>query len=459
MAPISINVRPSTGQTFKVQVDAEETTVLGLKEIIATSMGDVSSNDLKLVFSGRILKNEDKCSDYKIAEGNTVHVVRSGTNRAPAKPKTTASQEQEQEQQKPQPQPQQQQQQQQQQQRSTPTTPSLFNLPGLSGNMNPFGGDMGMPNMDPELIRQMMDSPFMQGLLDNPEFIRSMIMNNPQIKAIAEQNPEVGHLISDPSFLRQSIEMMRNPELMREMQRNNDRALSNIEAIPGGFNHLRRMYSTIQEPMESAMSPAGLRSSEEANERLARQLNVSSVPENSLNTQALPNPWAATPQQPPQQQQQQNNSSSATQQQPFAQNPFASLFGAPTFPLGQQQQQQPSQSADNQPSSTTPFWADPNFMQATMRLQQSLLAAQQRNNESTSQPNLFQQMMGIPFNNDIFGAQSQTQTPTEPPEVRFRDQLAQLEEMGFSEKTANVRALLATGGNVEAAIEYLLTSS
>lgn len=36
-----------------------------------------------------------------------------------------------------------------------------------------------------------------------------MIMNNPQIKAIAEQNPEVGHLISDPSFLRQSIEMMR----------------------------------------------------------------------------------------------------------------------------------------------------------------------------------------------------------------------------------------------------------
>lgn len=47
-------------------------------------------------------------------------------------------------------------------------------------------------------------------------------------------------------------------------------------------------------------------------------------------------------------------------------------------------------------------------------------------------------------------------TPSEPPEVRFRDQLAQLEEMGFSEKSANVRALLATGGNVQAAIEYLL---
>lgn len=85
----------------------------------------------------------------------------------------------------------------------------------------------------------------------------------------------------------------RNPELMREMQRNNDRALSNIEAIPGGFNHLRRMYNSVQGPLESAMGNNGAGSSDEANERLARELNVESVPENSLNTQALPNPWAA----------------------------------------------------------------------------------------------------------------------------------------------------------------------
>lgn len=64
MAPASINVRPSTGQVFKVQVDTNTTTVFGLKKIIATSMGDVSPDDLKLVFSGRILKNEDNCSEY-----------------------------------------------------------------------------------------------------------------------------------------------------------------------------------------------------------------------------------------------------------------------------------------------------------------------------------------------------------------------------------------------------------
>ncbi|KAI9277474.1 hypothetical protein BY458DRAFT_505085 [Sporodiniella umbellata] len=418
MAPASINVRPSTGQIFKVEVDINSTTVHGLKKIIAASMGDVSPDDLKLVFSGRILKNEDSCSEYKIAEGNTVHVVRSGTNRVPI-------------QQEPIP--------------PIPATPSPANLPGLAGSMNldinPFAGEMGMPNMDPEVVRQMMDSPFMQGLLDNPEFIRSMVMNNPQIKAIAEQNPEIGHLMTDPSFLRQSMEMMRNPELMREMQRNNDRALSNIEAIPGGFNHLRRMYSTIQEPMESAMSPSGIRSSEEANERLARQLNVESVPDNSLNTQALPNPWAP----PPSQQQQTTRSNTTPSASTSGQNPFASLFGGAS-PFSQQQ---PQAQSNNSTTPAVPFWADPNFIQASMRMQQSLLSGQSQNNSS----NLFQQMMmGTPNNNS-------TPSSTEPPEVRFRDQLVQLEEMGFLEKDANVRALLATGGNVEAAVEYLLGSS
>lgn len=33
---------------------------------------------------------------------------------------------------------------------------------------------------------------------------------------------------------------------MREYMRNNDRALSNIEALPGGFNALRQLYENVQ---------------------------------------------------------------------------------------------------------------------------------------------------------------------------------------------------------------------
>lgn len=49
------------------------------------------------------------------------------------------------------------------------------------------------------------------------------------------------------------------------------------QALPGGFNHLRRMYSSLQDPMSSAFTQPD-NSSDEANERLARQLNVSSIP-------------------------------------------------------------------------------------------------------------------------------------------------------------------------------------
>jgi len=34
--------------------------------------------------------------------------------------------------------------------------------------------------------------------------------------------------------------------------RNQDRALSNLEALPGGFNALERLYRDVQEPMMDA---------------------------------------------------------------------------------------------------------------------------------------------------------------------------------------------------------------
>lgn len=54
------------------------------------------------------------------------------------------------------------------------------------------------------------------------------------------------------SSLWQTMELARNPAMMQEMMRNQDRALSNLESIPGGYNALRRMYTDIQEPMFSA---------------------------------------------------------------------------------------------------------------------------------------------------------------------------------------------------------------
>jgi hypothetical protein len=52
----------------------------------------------------------------------------------------------------------------------------------------------------------------------------------------------------------------------------------------------------------------------------------------------------------------------------------------------------------------------------------------------------------------------QRQQPAEPPETRFASQLSQLEDMGFTNRQKNISALLAAGGNVNSAIEYLISS-
>jgi ubiquilin len=56
-----------------------------------------------------------------------------------------------------------------------------------------------------------------------------------------------------------------------------------------------------------------------------------------------------------------------------------------------------------------------------------------------------------------FGTEPQSPAAdTRSPEERFQTQLQQLQEMGFTNASQNVRALLATGGNVQSAIEYIL---
>lgn len=42
---------------------------------------------------------------------------------------------------------------------------------------------------------------------------------------------------------------------MREYMRNNDRAMSNIEALPGGFNALRQLYENVQVGPACAAGP------------------------------------------------------------------------------------------------------------------------------------------------------------------------------------------------------------
>lgn len=64
---------------------------------------------------------------------------------------------------------------------------------------------------------------------------------------------------------------------------------------------------------------------------------------------------------------------------------------------------------------------------------------------------------GLDFSALLGGAGARpAPTASAAPSVRFAEQLRQLNGMGFTDEAANVRALTATNGNVNAAVERLL---
>merc|ERR1712063_234854 len=116
-------------------------------------------------------------------------------------------------------------------------------------------------------------------------------------------------------MLRQAMELSQNPELMREMMRNNDRTMSHIENMPGGFNFLRQQFENVVEPMQNAVRPP---SQEDSTGNTADE-----PPSPTPNSNPLPNPWAPGGGSSAQQ------ASSAPRSTPSAgsnPNPFASMF-------------------------------------------------------------------------------------------------------------------------------------
>lgn len=515
---MKVNIRCSNGDIFAVNDVDPNQTVGEFKEVIATQ-SNIPAADQRLIYRGKVLKDQASLKSYGVEDGLTVHLVRgkpqtaTTTTSSTTTPTTTT------------PTP----------STTTPTsttttsTPSVntsttndntnnqqqpnpFNMFGGGNNNNLFGnmGMGGLPSMDPNTMQQMMNNPMVQGMLNNPDFIREVMGSNPQIQEIMRNNPEVGRMLQDPDMIRRAMEMSRNPELMREMMRNTDLALSNIENLPGGFDALRRMYSDVQEPLHEATSEM-LRPPQSTT-------SPTTTPTQTTNTNAPTgqpfNMWGNN--QPPTNTNTTNTTTQGTNQNT---NPF-SMFGNMGMGgnMGGMNPQQASQMMQNplmqqmmqtmlsdpqmmdqligsnpmlqQMTQQNPMLrnmlSNPQFIQQVMQLQ-GLMNNQQQpttgtnttgnttgnpfdslqqmmqgmnlgNGAQGTQPNPFA-MFGNPFMGGGFGGQPNTQqTPTQPPRERFATQLSQLQEMGFFDEQSNLEALLISNGNVNAAIEYLLSN-
>lgn len=511
---------------------SEDATVKELKEIVAEKFG-ATMEQVCLIFAGKILKDQETLKMHNLKDGLTVHLVIKAGNRGTQEPSnvpgTTQSTQ------------------------STPTAqatsqppPSQTQFPfGLFGNL---GGSTNLMEMqqnmqrellsNPENFRQVLDNPLVQSLMSNPEYLRQVMTANPQMQQLLERNPEINHVLNNPELLRQTMEMARNPAMLQELMRSQDRALSNLESIPGGYNALQRMYRDIQEPMLNAAQ-------EQFGSNPFSALVNNSSTAGSANPQAgqenvapLPNPWSGTTPSRSATGNTEGRSPSASTLPGFAgmanspgmqslmqqmlDNPqlMQNMMSAPyTQSLIQQMTSNPALA--EQMVVNNPLFASNPAMQEQMRTMLPTFLTQLNNPEVqnlVTNPQAISAMLQIQQgmeqlrqvapsfattlglgslpttlnptaaagtttetsgttsttstaaptsrpNNDAFSnimasmltsLVGQEGNAQQPPEERYRSQLEQLTAMGFINREANLQALIATFGDVNAAVERLL---
>ncbi|XP_057606547.1 ubiquilin-3 [Hippopotamus amphibius kiboko] len=288
---IKVTVKtPKDKEDFSV---TDTCTIQQLKEEISQRF-KAHPDQLILIFAGKILKDPDSLAQCGVRDGLTVHLVikmqrRTMGTECPAASVPT-----------PAPSP-----------GSLPQSGSIYSadgppafslgvLRGLSGLGLTSGRFPDQPSSlmwqhvsMPEFMVQIIDDPFIQGLLSSTGLVCQLVLDNPHMQQLIQNNPEIGHVLNNPEIMRQTLEFLHNPATMQEMMRSQDRALSNLESIPGGYNVLRTMYTDIMDPMLNAVQEQ-FGGNPFATTATANATTSSSQPSRTENCDPLPNPWAST---------------------------------------------------------------------------------------------------------------------------------------------------------------------
>ncbi|KAH6598984.1 hypothetical protein BASA50_003304 [Batrachochytrium salamandrivorans] len=227
MAPpdISVKIKCSNEAAFAVSVDPETSTVLDLKLKIAAHMGQSAGTDadastvaaaesMRLIYSGKVLKDPDFLTVYKVVDGSTLHMVRGSQPHSAPSSTTTATANT--------PLPTTRQTEAAQPSGGAAPLPNLFGMgtagqPGAAA-ANPFAalGGMGghMGGMDNIMADPAMASMLGQ-MMSNPQFMDSLIAMNPQLSSM--MTPQMRQVMQSDQFRA----MLSNPQMMQAMMQMN----------------------------------------------------------------------------------------------------------------------------------------------------------------------------------------------------------------------------------------------
>ncbi|EPS41405.1 hypothetical protein H072_4699 [Dactylellina haptotyla CBS 200.50] len=427
--------------------------VADLKQKLAEP-SSIPADRQRLIYSGRVLKDDQTVASYKIQNGHTVHLVKGAASTASAARGSVGGSS-----------------------ASTSAagaaggsssggapTPQLPSMAAGTG-MNPlsrltnhiplpsadmFGPDGGMgPPPDPEQVLGMMESPevraSMNALLQNPALLDSLIQSNPMLQAMG---PEARRMMQSEEFRR----MMTDPGIFRQM--------TQMQRAMGVGPFGRGMFGGAGGAGGAGAFPApGVTDQTPADQQQQGQ-----------NEQAAGNAGGAAGQNPG-----------------MPMNPFAALFNplGGANPMGTPPAAGAGGAAGNPPLNPFMFLnpalfggaqpPTPGQAQTPSGGDQAAASGlgtppggqQQQNPFNPFMPpgldlNQLQNMMQVlgmaPGGaGGAFGAPAAA-PDNRPPEEIYADQLRQLNDMGFFDFDRNVTALRRSGGSVQGAVEYLLSN-
>ena len=174
--------------------DSNEADILSLKKLIANDR-DISIDNIKLIYRGKILKNEESLEQHKIDENSTLHCVVRKTNNSNNSSESNLNNN------------------------STNTTP--FNLNNFFSNINL--SENNIPNIeDPNILNQI------NTMYEIPQFRELIISNTLNIMNLPIDSP-YHHVIES------NISLLQNPQMTSQTS-NNSSSNQNFQTMNQSVN-------------------------------------------------------------------------------------------------------------------------------------------------------------------------------------------------------------------------------
>jgi ubiquilin len=425
-ASVTFHVKSAGGAKYTLTLPLSTTTT-DLKEKLATAeYANVPAAAQRLIYSGKVLKDNDTLATYNVKEGNTMHLVKSAASNLRNNPAAQQSGISAQ----------------------SGTPPAAAGVPqnlasgtgndplaGLTGAR--YAGFAGLPNASmfqnppsqEDMIRQLEDPHFatmMREAINNPQFVDMMLNSNPTLRNI----PGAREMLQSDHFRR----TLTDPQQLRSIMQ--------MQQMMGGMGGMGGFGGGAGQGAFPA--PGATNTTDGADATQNTQGQNQQPPVNPF-AQLANNPMFGFP--PTQQGATGTDNTNQANQQA---NPFAALFN-PAM-LGGQQQQGGNAGTNDSPA--------PNPMQNLQNLQNlmNMMGAGNAGNAAGGGDGAQQQQPNFAEMFNQFGGGGFGGPPdNRPPEERFSTQLRQLNEMGFHNFDRNIQALTRSGGDVNGALEWLFS--